>query len=246
MSPSSFEIRETEYGPVKGVKKSSILGRDFFTFATIPFMKAPVGSLRFRDPQPPESWSEPLDSTIERPTYCGFNPMTQQFAGQEDAGILSVHTPYIDRKLPVAVYIHGGGFQFPCGSADMFGFDYLLQKDICVVLINYRVGPMGFLSLSDPKLGIPGNAGLKDQVVALKWVQRNISNFGGDPNNVTVFGTSVSCTAIKLCNTIERFFNMLTLFCPLGWWLFSSLLDDVRTSARAFSKSDSDERNFLH
>jgi cholinesterase len=74
----------------------------------------------------------------------------------------------------------------------MFGPDYLLQKDIIVVIITYRVGPIGFLSLEDPELNIPGNAGLKDQVFALKWVQRNIANFGGDPNNVTVFGTSVS------------------------------------------------------
>lgn len=74
----------------------------------------------------------------------------------------------------------------------MYGPDYLMQKDFLLVKINYRVGPIGFLSLEDPELGIPGNAGLKDQVFALKWVQRNIEKFGGDPNQVTVFGTSVS------------------------------------------------------
>lgn len=60
-----------------------------------------------------------------------------------------------------------------------------------LVTVNYRLGPVGFLSLDDPDLNIPGNAGLKDQAYALKWVQRNIANFGGDPNNVTVFGESV-------------------------------------------------------
>lgn len=75
---------------------------------------------------------------------------------------------------------------------DTFGGDYLLQKDVVFVTLNYRVGPIGFLSLKDPELGIPGNAGLKDQVFALKWIQRNIANFGGDPENVTLFGTSVS------------------------------------------------------
>ena len=78
------------------------------------------------------------------------------------------------------------------GEMEMFGLDYLLQKDVVYVSINYRVGPMGFLSLKDPELDIPGNAGLKDQVYALKWVQKNIANFGGDPDNVTVFGNSVS------------------------------------------------------
>lgn len=74
----------------------------------------------------------------------------------------------------------------------MYGPDYLLQKDIVLVTINYRVGPIGFLSLKDPELNIPGNAGLKDQIFALKWVQKNIANFGGDANNVTLIGTSVS------------------------------------------------------
>lgn len=74
----------------------------------------------------------------------------------------------------------------------MYGPDFLLQKDVVVVSFNYRCGVLGFLSLDDPKLGVPGNAGLKDQVVALKWVRKNIKNFGGDPLNVTIFGESVS------------------------------------------------------
>lgn len=78
------------------------------------------------------------------------------------------------------------------GTIDSYGPDYLLQKDIVLVKINYRVGSIGFLSLSDPTLNIPGNAGLKDQVFALKWIQKNIANFGGDPDKVTTFGTSVS------------------------------------------------------
>jgi carboxylesterase type B len=78
------------------------------------------------------------------------------------------------------------------GQTDLFGPDYLMQKDVVLVTMNYRLGPAGFLSLQDPELGIPGNAGLKDQTFALKWVQRNIERFGGDPNNVTVFGESVS------------------------------------------------------
>lgn len=77
------------------------------------------------------------------------------------------------------------------GEPDMYGGDYLLQKDIVFVTINYRVGPIGFLSFDDPELDIPGNAGLKDQVFALKWIKNNIANFGGDPENITIFGTSV-------------------------------------------------------
>lgn len=194
MSSSKFAIIDTEYGPVKGIRKSTVLGRDFFNFY-VPYMKAPLGNLRFREAQPPEKWIEPLDiSNDERPSYCTFNYYTMEVGGKEDAGIVSIYTPYLTPRtpLPVAVYIHGGGFQFGYGAPDIYGCDYMLQKDVILVNINYRVGIIGFLSLEDPELNIPGNVGLKDQVFALKWIQRNIANFGGDPNNVTLFGTSVS------------------------------------------------------
>jgi cholinesterase len=73
----------------------------------------------------------------------------------------------------------------------LYGPDFFLQKDVIVVTINYRLGAIGFLSLKDPNLNVPGNAGLKDQNMALKWVQKNIENFGGDPKRVTLFGESV-------------------------------------------------------
>ena len=78
-----------------------------------------------------------------------------------------------------------------------------MQKDVVLVTVNYRLGPVGFLSLQDPELGIPGNAGLKDQTFALKWVQRNIERFGGDPNNVTVFGESVRFIKPKIQLSFE-------------------------------------------
>lgn len=203
MSLAKFVTVNTEHGPVKGVLDSNVHGRDIFKFKVIPYMRAPVGKLRFRDAQTPEKWTEPLDTNISRPTYCSYSMMSQQVEGSEDAGVLSVSTPYLDRKLPVAVCeliksieirnfrrlsrfsdIHGGGFQFGYGQDGMYGGDHLLQKDIIYVTINYRVGPIGFLSLKDPKLGIPGNAGLKDQVLALKWIKKNISNFGGDADNM--------------------------------------------------------------
>ena len=111
MDKTKFCAVETEFGPVKGLYKPSVLGRDYFSFNSIPYMKAPLGKLRFRDAQSPEKWNETLDTTGARPSYTTSDFLTKTVGGQEDAGILSVDTPYLDRKLPVAVYIHGGGFQ---------------------------------------------------------------------------------------------------------------------------------------
>ena len=86
--------------------------------------------------------------------------------------------------------IHGGGFQTGSSKVELYGPDYILQKDVILVSINYRLNVFGFLSLDDPEVGIPGNAGLKDQSFALKFIKRNIERFGGDTNNITVFGES--------------------------------------------------------
>ncbi|XP_061395052.1 esterase B1-like [Musca vetustissima] len=88
------------------------------------------------------------------------------------------------------VWIYGGGYQVGEASRDVYSPDYFMQKDVIVVTFNYRLGVLGFLCLDDPDLNVPGNAGLKDQVMALKWVKQNIHNFNGDPNNITVFGES--------------------------------------------------------
>jgi cholinesterase len=107
-----FEIVDIDSGPVKGVQKPSILGRDYFSFQGIPYMKASVGKLRFRDAQPPDSWSEPFDATKEPASYCISNFLNYRIEGREDAGIINVYTPYLktEKPLPVMVWIHGGGF----------------------------------------------------------------------------------------------------------------------------------------
>ena len=190
----NVQIVETEYGPIKGIKKPSVLGRNYFNFQGIPYMKQPVGKLRFRDAESPEKWSEPLDVTKEPPGYCMRSFLNYSDGGQEDAAVVNVYTPYTNPKklLPVLFWIHGGGWNSGSGQTDLFGPDYFMQKDVILVTVNYRLGPVGFLSLEDPDVNVPGNAGLKDQTFALKWVQRNIKQFGGDKQNITVFGESVS------------------------------------------------------
>ena len=86
----------------------------------------------------------------------------------------------------------------------MYGPDYLLEKDVIVVSFNYRLGVFGFLSLEDESLNIPGNAGLRDQILALQWIKQNIKNFGGDPDNITLFGESAGAGAVHYLSLFEQ------------------------------------------
>lgn len=95
-----------------------------------------------------------------------------------------------EKTKPVLVYIHGGSFSAGSNSLQRLGPDFLLTEDVVLVTINYRLGMLGFLSLEDLSLDVSGNAGLKDQALALRWIRDNIESFGGDPNNITIMGHS--------------------------------------------------------
>lgn len=115
-----------------------------------------------------------------------------------------------------------------------------MQKDVILVTVNYRLGAFGFLSLDDPDVNIPGNAGLKDQTFALKWVQRNIERFGGDKENVTVFGESVSYFKFEHKSAV-----FTTLSLAEGRRRVNSLSYDFGHVKRSFSKSNSNVRNSI-
>ncbi|KAK9875478.1 hypothetical protein WA026_007869 [Henosepilachna vigintioctopunctata] len=96
------------------------------------------------------------------------------------------------------VFIHGGAFTSGSNSKILQNPEYLIRDDVVIVVINYRIGLLGFLSLDDPSLDVPGNAGFKDMVMVLKWVNENIKTFNGDPNNVTIFGQSAGAASVHL------------------------------------------------
>lgn len=106
-SKSKIVNIQTEHGPIKGYKKVSVLGRDYFSFQKIPYMKAPVGKLRFVDPQPPESWCEPLDCTEQGPAFCNVNFLTQQYEGDLDAMFINIYTNNLapTKSYPVMVWV---------------------------------------------------------------------------------------------------------------------------------------------
>ncbi|XP_063709225.1 esterase B1-like [Culicoides brevitarsis] len=196
-----YPIIKTNSGPVKGISRKNDVGKLFYSFQHIPYVQQPIGEFRFKDPRPVIPWNQPLDCTKEGPKCYHFDSMSTgspEFVGGDECLGLNIFTPNLKpwRPLPVCVWIHGGAFITGSSSTDLFGPDLIVEKDVIMVSFNYRLGIFGFLSLKDPKLGVPGNAGLKDQSMALKWIKDNISHFGGDPNNITVFGESAGAASV--------------------------------------------------
>ncbi|KAK0074243.1 hypothetical protein PV325_008599 [Microctonus aethiopoides] len=183
-------IVKIEQGQLRGVAEKSLNGKSYFAFRGIPYAKPPLGNLRFKDSEPAERWFGVRDAFNFGGQCAQRDLMTHKIFGSDDCLYLNVYTPILNPLVPkaVMVWIHGGGFLCGSGNDDVFGPDYLIEKDIVLITVNYRLGILGFLNADDEEA--PGNQGLKDQVLALKWIQKNITQFGGDPNNVTICGGS--------------------------------------------------------
>ncbi|XP_037949556.1 esterase E4-like isoform X2 [Teleopsis dalmanni] len=192
---------QIKQGTLAGVQKLLPNGKPFNSFQGIPYAKPPVGTLRFKSPVALEQFEvQELDCSKERDMSHHRNLFLQKIVGSENCLHLNVYAPQLSQlseiQLPVMVWIHGGGFWFGSGNSDFFYPLKLMEHGVIVVTINYRLGPLGFLSL--PEEGIYGNAGLKDQRLALQWVQENIAKFNGDPNNVTIFGQSAGAISVHM------------------------------------------------
>ena len=188
-----------ETGDVEGVLEGGLA-----VYKAIPYAAPPVGNLRWRAPQPAKAWEgvrkcDTFGPLPPQPTRPGRTADMMS----EDCLYLGIATPAksANEKLPVMVWIHGGGFQTEWYGGDLWKL--LAQRGVVIVSVEYRTGALGFmahpeLSKEDPD-GHSGNYGLLDQICALQWVQRNIAHFGGDPSKVTIFGESagaISCSML--------------------------------------------------
>ncbi|CAL8081018.1 unnamed protein product [Orchesella dallaii] len=196
-------IGVTEFGKLEGKSSVGRDGRTIYEFVGLNYANPPLGDLRFRPPVAwNKSWDGVRDATNYGPKCKQFHLIGKFITGSEDCLYLNVYTHQYqkadeipleeDDLTPVIVYFHGGLFMH--GSGEWYKPKYMLDSDIVLVTINYRVGAFGFLNLGAE--GINGNMGLKDQVEALKWIQRNIRNFGGNPNLVTIMGESAGAACV--------------------------------------------------
>ncbi|HKT04531.1 MAG TPA: carboxylesterase family protein [Rugosimonospora sp.] len=168
---------------------------DHRAFLGIPFAASTAGQGRFRPPQPVPPWTGTRDATASGPG-CAQTPLPSS----EDCLTIDVYTPpaWSGGNLPVMFWIYGGGYAF--GSSGGYDPAPLLKQNVIVAIANYRVGPFGFLSLpgldAESATGTSGNYGLMDQQAGLRWVQRNIGAFGGNPHDVTIFGESAGGNSV--------------------------------------------------
>jgi para-nitrobenzyl esterase len=209
------DVRAQDVRPTVKIEQGALAGvldDGIAIYRGIPFAAAPVGELRWRPPQPPPGW-DGVRVADKFGTMCPQTPrdsypqwLKDHFAAvgmNEDCLTLNVWTP-ADRgnvALPVMFYIHGGNMKFGSGSYPLYDGSVLAREGIVLVTINYRVGFLGRFAhpamtrMQSGELQV--NYGLMDQIAALEWVQRNIGAFGGDPNNVTIFGHSAGGVSVN-------------------------------------------------
>ncbi|MFX0093311.1 MAG: carboxylesterase/lipase family protein [Candidatus Hodarchaeota archaeon] len=185
-------VVETKLGKIKGIQKQS-----HQEYLGIRYAKPPIKELRFQVPHPVAPWEEIYEATKYGPiapqAWDDNPPISMKES--EDCLFLNIYTPNADgKKRPVMVYIHGGGFSIGTGSRGrLYGGNLAKHGEMVVVTIQYRLGVLGFLYIDN----ISPNLGLQDQLCALRWIKNNISVFGGDPDNITIFGQSAGGASVS-------------------------------------------------
>lgn len=193
-----FEVLPLAGGPVRGKVEDGV-----HAYLGIPYAAPPVGELRWRPPQPAPARAAVLDATRLGP-QCPQPGLGEGASSSEDCLYLNVWSPDVqaNSRLPVMVWIHGGAFNFGSASLPEYDGRALAQNGVVAVSLNYRLGPLGFMAHpllgEEAGRGVSGNYGVMDQIAALGWVRDNISFFGGDPGNVTIFGQSAGSRSVSL------------------------------------------------
>ncbi|XP_076382696.1 cholinesterase-like [Megalopta genalis] len=252
-------IVQTKSGPVRGVQKTTVWHSIPYTgFVGIPYAEPPLGLHRFKPPVPKKPWTNVLNA-IRVANMC---PQTdfflKDYLGHEDCLYLNVYTRQVNifgngtKLRPVMVWIYGGAFFSGTSNPSFYGPDFFLEEDVVMVSFNYRLGALGFLALNHPEA--TGNAALKDQVLALQWVQDNIAAFGGNPNEVTIFGQSAGAVSISyhmLSKKSQGLFKKVilqsgTALCQWGYHTPAKALKNAQTLGKLLGYKGNSTKELLH
>lgn len=207
---NSLLVRTTK-GLVRGQRVQSVTGKWVDQFLSIPYAKPPVGKWRFKHPRPMDPWPNIFNATSQPNSCFQLNDTTfgDNFPGtlmwnantklSEDCLNLNIWVPHPRPKnAAVLIWIFGGGFYSGTISLGLYdGKTLVSEENVILVSINYRVNNLGFLFFEKARHEAPGNAGMFDQIMGLQWVHDNIRNFGGNPDNITLFGESAGAVSIS-------------------------------------------------
>ena len=209
-------VLTVEGGQIQGIVAEN---PGVFAYKGIPYAAPPIGDLRWKEPQPVVAWEGVRQCDkfghpgYQAVHYPGFYASEWGYGDEapysEDCLYLNVWTKapgQVNKKLPVALWIHGGGYREGWGSEPEFDGQEWASKDVVLVSINYRLGIFGFMTYPELSAESPhhvsGNYGILDQIQLLKWIKENIAQFGGDPDNVTIFGQSAGAGSVRtLCES---------------------------------------------
>ncbi|XP_013080163.2 LOW QUALITY PROTEIN: cocaine esterase-like [Biomphalaria glabrata] len=239
-------LAKTNYGIVKGTS-SIIDNKAMFCYLGVPYAKPPTGPRRFKQPEPPNSWSGVRDAVTLGPKCPQLDELDpfDPTPISEDCLNLNIYSPTEPTSqgtapstslLPVMVWIHGGSFSM--GSGSKYNGSVLASRGVVVVTVNYRLDILGFLSTADSI--IPGNFGLLDQIMALQWIQANIQFFGGDPQMVTIFGESsgAACVSLLVLSPLSKGLFQRAILesgSPLAYWSITYPVNKIQPDTIAQS-----------
>ncbi|CAD0194155.1 unnamed protein product [Chrysodeixis includens] len=203
---SKIEVK-VKQGRILGGREITVFNkRLYFVFYRVPYAQRPIKKLRFKDPVPHKKWEKVVDGRTEFHGTCAQAHIVHKSGqfGVEDCLYLNIFTPEIPKseeaKLkPVIVWLHG--YAFASSFSHLHGADFLIDNDIVLVTVTHRIGVFGFLKLNDTDTH--ANMGLKDIVMALKWIRTNIKHFGGNKKNITLMGNNSAATFITLLMMTE-------------------------------------------
>ncbi|CAK9806448.1 Juvenile hormone esterase [Anthophora plagiata] len=238
----------TKFGPIRGLWNRSTRGRLMIEYLGIPYAEPPVGDLRFRSPQPlKHTWNDTY-AAYSNGNMCIQLGKDGKIHGSEDCLYLNIFVPMISEKpeenssiLPVVVFLHGGAFMTGSGDSHKFPPKYLMDQNIILVTLNYRLNILGFFSTASK--ASPGNYGMKDVRMALQWIQENIALFNGDPNSVTLWGHSAGAILVHQLALSKKTEGLFHRYILQSGSVFSSWAMNTRRWVRKFAMQTA---RFLH
>ena len=229
------EYVKLDVGSIEGNPRS---GNGILSFKGIPYAQPPTGNLRWHSPREMVGWKGTLNATaFGSSCYASTDFEPYYTPPSEDCLFLNIWSgaEYATEKRPVMMWIHGGGFQFGGSAQSVYDGSNLAGEGVVIVTINYRLGVFGFLALPelDEEDTLSGDFGLQDQQLALKWVKEHISTFGGDPDNITVFGQSAGGHSIGILMSSPRSEGLFAKAILESGAFWDSGAGSIKTSSQA-------------